>query len=114
MDELNLPIIKKLYELYKLLYDYRASIPKLDRYAIWQRCDELVLDILENFLSAAYAQNLEKIAILKNASKKLNILRILVRLVKDIKAIDGKKYITLQEFINEIGRMLGGWMRSGN
>src|SRR3989344_3181301 len=114
MDELNLPIIKKLYELYKLFYDYHASIPKLDRYAIWQRCDELVLDILENFLSAAYAQKLEKIAILKNASKKLNILRILVRLVKDIKAIDGKKYITLQEFINEIGRMLGGWMRSGN
>lgn len=49
---------------------------------------------------------------LKHGSKKLNIIRILIRLMKETGALDNKKYIALQEHIDEIGRMIGGWMRS--
>jgi len=49
---------------------------------------------------------------LKEASLKLNVLRVFVRLLKDIKAIDSKKYVTLETMVDEIGRMLGGWIRS--
>ena len=32
--------------------------------------------------------------------------------MKDIKSIDNKKYLALQTTIDEIGRMLGGWIKS--
>jgi tyrosine-protein phosphatase YwqE len=32
--------------------------------------------------------------------------------MKDIKAIDDKKYILIEANLDEIGRMLGGWIKS--
>jgi len=49
---------------------------------------------------------------LEKASIKLNFLRVFLRLCRDVKAIDTKKYIEWEEAIDEIGRMLGGWIKS--
>jgi hypothetical protein len=65
-------------------------------------------------LSASYKQKFEKVAVLEKVSLNLNVLRILLRLMKEIKTIDNKKYTTFEEILDEIGRMLGGWMRSLN
>jgi hypothetical protein len=51
---------------------------------------------------------------LEKASVKLNLLRFLFRLMKETKTFDNKKYVVLQEMVDEIGRMLGGWIRSSN
>lgn len=112
MDEFDIPIFKKTYELYKALYGFRNVIPKQDRYTLWQRCENLILDILENILCASQLPKSGKIPILEKTSLKLNLLRIFIRLSKEIKILDNKKYVLLQESIDEIGRMLGGWIRS--
>ena len=54
----------------------------------------------------------EKVPTLEKASVKLNFLRIFVRLMKDTKAIDNNKYVALEVEVDEIGRMLGGWIKS--
>lgn len=112
MDEFDIPIFKKSYDLYKLFYGYRLSVPKQDRYTIWQRSENIMLDAIESILLASQTYKMEKLPILNRASMKLNFLRIFLRLMKETKAIDQKKYITLEELIDEIGRMLGGWIRS--
>lgn len=63
-------------------------------------------------LAASEAQKIDKLPILKNVSVKLNLLRVFFRLAKDNKIIDTKKYMILEEMIDEIGRMLGGWIKS--
>jgi|SRR3989344_6008841 len=112
MEELDIPITKKLYELYRVFYGYRTTVPKQDRYTIWQKCDDMILGVLEYAVSASRSQKLDKLVLLEQASSKLNMLRIFIRLMKDTKVIDNKKYTTIQTHIDEIGRMLGGWMRS--
>lgn len=112
MDDFDIPIFKKTYDLYKTFYGYRNLIPKQDRYAICERCEKLILDVLENILAASKLQKAEKLTPLETASMKLNFLRVFIRLMKETKAIDGKKYIALETMIDEIGRMLGGWIRS--
>lgn len=112
MDDFDIPIFKKTYDLYKTFYGYRNLIPKQDRYAIYQRCDSLLLDVLENTLAASKLQKETKLMPLENASVKLNLLRVFIRLMKETKAIDSKKYLTLETSVDEIGRMLGGWIRS--
>jgi len=49
---------------------------------------------------------------LEKTSIELNFLRVCIRLMKDIKAIDAKKYIVIEANLDEIGRMLGGWIKS--
>lgn len=112
MDNFDIPIFKKSYELYKIFYSYRTIIPKQDRYAIWQRCESIILEIIENILLANQTIKSEKLPILEKTSMKLNSLRIFVRLIKETKVIDNKKYLAIEEVIDEIGRMLGGWIKS--
>jgi len=114
MNDLDIPILKKSYELYKVFHDYRRLVLKSDRFTIFQRCEDIIIDIVELFLEAGYSKSANKVPILEKASIKLNTLRFLIRLMKDTKSIDNKKYVALQEMIDEIGRMLGGWIRSSS
>ena len=56
----------------------------------------------------AYAKK-EHLAI---ANGKLDLLKLLVRLAYEIRVIDEKAYLILEERLQEVGRMLGGWIRS--
>ena len=64
-----------------------------------------MLDILENLLLASQLSKSEKLPILEKTSVKLNLLRIVLRLCKEVKVIDGKKYVEWQETLDEIGRI---------
>ncbi|MFA5386513.1 MAG: diversity-generating retroelement protein Avd [Candidatus Paceibacterota bacterium] len=112
MNDFDMPIFKKTYELYKVFYAYRNNVTKQDRYTLWQRCENLILDILENILWASQLSNTNKLTVLEKVSFKLNFLRVFLRLCKEIKVIDNRKYVLLQETVDEIGRMLGGWIKS--
>jgi hypothetical protein len=82
------------------------------RYTLWQKCENLLIDIIEEILMASQQSKAEKMPTLEKASVKLNFLRICIRLMKDLKAIDTKKYIIIEANLDEIGRMLGGWIKS--
>jgi len=100
--------------LYKVFHDYRKLVLKSDRFTIFKRSEDIIIDIVELFLEAGYSKGTNKAPILEKASVKLNTLRFLIRLMKDTKSLDNKKYVTIQEMIDEIGRMLGGWIRSSS
>lgn len=112
MNDFDIPIFKKIYELYKTFHELRTIINKQDRYTVWHKSEENILEILENILSASQAAKADKFLLLQKASIKLNLLRVFIRLMKDTKTLDGKKYLMLESLIDEIGRMLGGWIRS--
>jgi hypothetical protein len=112
MDNFDIPIFKKAYDLYQTFHGYRDTVKKCDRHTIWERSENTILDIIEGILAASEAYKIEKLPILKNVSVKLNLLRVFFRLAKDAKIIDIRKYMILEEKIDEIGRMLGGWMKS--
>mgnify|MGYP001569035570 CR=1 FL=1 len=112
MNEFDTPIFKKTYDLYKNFCGFRTTIPKQDRYTICQKCEDTILEVLEGILLASQTGKAEKLPILERTSVKLNFLRVFIRLMKDTKAIDNNKYTLLQGHIDEIGRMLGGWIKS--
>ena len=112
MDEFDIPIFKKTYELYKEFYGFRHAVSKQDHYTIWQRCENLILDILESILWASQLSKIEKLPVLEKSSLKLNFLRVFIRLCKETRVLDNKKYILCEEDMDEIGRMLGGWIKS--
>jgi hypothetical protein len=112
MDDFDIPIFKKTYDLYNEFYGLRNGVSKQDRFTIWQRCENLILEILEYILDASQLSKTEKLPLLQKASTKLNLLRVFLRLCKDTKVLDYKKYIHLEQDVDEIGKMLGGWIKS--
>lgn len=112
MEQVDIPILRKVYELYKTFHGLRGVVPKADRFTLWQRAENLILDILEGILLASQLSKAQKVPHLEQVSMKLNVLRVFLRLTKDTKVLDMKKCLLLQEIVDEIGRMLGGWMKS--
>ncbi|EKE15829.1 MAG: hypothetical protein ACD_11C00103G0031 [uncultured bacterium] len=110
----EIPIIKKVYILYKTFYEYSKLFPKKDRYVLGGKCEEYIIETLELLLNASSAPRSEKQIFIKQANIKFDALKIFIRIANDIKMLDTKKYIAIQKQLQEIGRMLGGWQKSLN
>ncbi len=60
---------------------------------------------------ASYTHTTEKQALLNRGISKVDLIKLLMQLAWEIKALDNKKYAVLAEKFAEIGKMLGGWKR---
>ena len=107
---LDIPIFTKLYDFYQKLSFYVIKFPKTKRYTLGQKLDNLTLEIFELLFSIPIAEN--KTYTLQQISIKLDLLKILTRLSKDSQSLKDKNYLELQSLLQEIGRMLGGWLKS--
>lgn len=111
MDNFDVPIFKKTYDLYKEFYICLKSFPKQDKYSLGEKCNLILIEILGYLLEAGRLDSLEKLSCLEKISVKLNLFRVYIRLAKDIRVLENKKYVLIQEMVDEMGRMLGGWIR---
>lgn len=108
----DLPIIQRVYDFYKLFYQYLDHFPKKSRGVLGQKIETIILELLESITRASFAKLNFKSSDLQTASIKLDFLKILVRLSYELRVIDQKKYLTMEEKLIEIGKMLGGWIKS--
>ncbi|MFH1947351.1 MAG: diversity-generating retroelement protein Avd [Candidatus Magasanikbacteria bacterium] len=108
----DIPAIAKTIGLYKQFYGFLGSFPKRDKYVLGTRIENYIIDLLENLLLASKQPKTCKLPTLLQADQKLGMLKIFIRLALEVKIIDDKKYLILQERLAEIGRMLGGWIKT--
>lgn len=108
----EIPIIQKVYDFYRELYLAVEKMPKKNKYTLGEKLGRTTLDLMELLIMASYAHKEDKNIFLGKANAKLELLKILVRLAEEIKTINTKKYLLLEERLQETGKMLGGWMRS--
>ncbi len=108
----EVPILKKTIDLYTAYYRYLEVFPKKDKYALGARCERLMIEVIELLLETSYLPKEAKRATLLKANTKFETLKVLIRLLNNLKILEQKKYIVLQGSLQEIGRMLGGWIKS--
>lgn len=61
---------------------------------------------------AGYLPRDQKLPTLQKLSIKLDILKILLRLAQETKCLENNKYQQLVSITIEIGKMLGGWIKT--
>lgn len=101
--------ITKTYDLLKWLMPAVSKFPKDKKYTLGKRIEDKLLDILELLLHANYSKI--KLEILKKANIELEVFRHLIRLSYDLRFINFRKYGFISRSINEIGRLIGGWIK---
>jgi four helix bundle protein len=106
----DLIIFQKTYDLILWLYPAVNKFPKSQRFILGQQIENTILEILKGIIEANV--ECQKIVYLKKISVELDKLRILIRLSKDLRFINIRQYGFAADKINEIGKMLGGWMNS--
>lgn len=107
---MNLPIFEKTYELLLWLFPHINKFPKHQRYVLGQQLQNTALTLL---LGIVWANQMPvKLPHLLEMSRELDKLRILLRLAKDLRFISIRQYQFAAELCNEVGRMLGGWIKA--
>jgi hypothetical protein len=66
-------------------------------------------DLLETLIEAKFRRDRE--ALLQAANLKLEVLRFQVRLARDLQCLRTNSYAFASRQIDEIGKLVGGWMR---
>ena len=108
----EIPLIQKIYDFYRELYLVTEKMPKKDKHSLGIKIDKTTLDLMELAIEAGSTSGSDKAPLLTEASTKLDVLKLLIRLTYDVKATDQKKYLKLEEQLQEIGKMIGGWIKS--
>lgn len=106
----DLKILQKTYDMIKYGNTALRQYPKSEKYALVSDIKRSMYHMLELIIRAGKAKN--KKHILFDIDVELNILRTFVRLSadKDVKYLPLRKYEFWSKQLDEIGRMLGGWI----
>ncbi|HMD98348.1 MAG TPA: diversity-generating retroelement protein Avd [Terriglobia bacterium] len=103
-------VVGKTYDLVLWLLPKAEKFPHSYRFSLGDRVVSYGLDLLLILVAAAYT--VDKGTLLEQASQKVNGLRYLLRLAKDLRLLSMDGYGFALERLDEIGRMVGGWRRA--
>lgn len=103
------PVVEKHYKLIIWFLPKLSKYPKDQRFLLGDRIEKLMLEILELLVMANYSA--AKMDILSKAKLKIDCLRYMVRISKDMKYINMQAYDFFSQSILEVGRMTGGWLK---
>ncbi|MBI5221178.1 MAG: four helix bundle protein [Candidatus Magasanikbacteria bacterium] len=106
----DLPILMKLNESYKLWHGFLIHLPRLTRFTLGTKIDNLFTDCLELSLLAGYTSKIEKVGTVQKLSTKFDALKFFLKVAWELKALDTNKYTTLSNSLTPIGKMIGGWL----
>jgi len=106
------PVYTSLVNLIGWSLDRTASLPKSHRFTFGERVDRLSLDCLELALEAIWSPPGSKAAPLRRLNLNLEKLRVFWRLICDRRWISAQQLLFVSQLLDEIGRMVGGWLKS--
>jgi four helix bundle protein len=106
----NLKLFQKSYDFYKWIYPILKDFPKSERYTLVEKIHDTLLSFISKVVEARKVE--DKNRILKQADAELEKLKVLMRLSKDQEFISMGQYRKASEKLDELGKMLGGWMKS--
>ena len=104
------PVVEKHYKLILWMLPKIANFPKDQRFLLADRIERVLLDVLEMLIEAVYSKRRKEILIRINL--KLDVLRFMMRITKDMKYVNIKAYDFFSQSVLEIGSMVGGWMKT--
>jgi hypothetical protein len=108
----TLSIVEKTYQIYKRLVIINTKLPDVYRPDLGRQCLNTTETLLQTFFMAQYAPKTHKGAYLLKAQSQLDVLNLQLRLYLDLKLANETKIFQLLSDSQEVGRMLGGWLKS--
>lgn len=107
----DIPILDVFKNCYLLWHNFLPHLPRLTRYTLGVKIDNLFIELLEITHTAKYAKREEKMLFLDKISRKLDNLKFFVTLLWEAKGINANNYGQLAQKLSGAGAMLGGWIK---
>lgn len=81
----------------------------MNRFGIWQKVEKHTSNCIGLGLEASLSTRNTKGVLIRELRVQIEIIKHLCRICHDIKILEQRKYILLQERLQEISKMASGW-----
>jgi hypothetical protein len=106
----SLPVYKASYDLLLEIFIFSKELSREYKYTVGQDLKKEVIGLLVGIYQANRVHEKEKI--IQETREKLVIIRLYIRILKDLKEINIKKFAYINLKIENVSRQLAGWQNS--
>jgi len=101
--------LEKAYRFVLWVVPTVEKFPRSQRFLLGDRIQTAAVDVLDGLVEATYTRN--RTPILRRVNLLIERLRLLIRLAMDLRHLDRRRYEFAARSLDEIGRLVGGWLR---
>ena len=112
MSNNELIIIPKVEKYIEYILTILIKLPRTEKFSIGTEMKTSVYNMLKNILLASKMDKTKRLEIYNVVDAEIYYQRICIRIMYNQKWIDEKKYKHSNELLSEIGRLLGGLIKS--
>lgn len=106
----ELPVIARAYDLLIWTARHAARFSRAHRFSVGDRMERQVYGVLDGLLRAKFTR--DRAGLLRQVNLELEVFRFQLRMARDLKCFSLDSYGHAAGAVNEIGQMVGGWLRS--
>lgn len=106
----QLPVYKQSYDLLLELYTLSKNMERDFKFTLGAKIKNEVTDLIVNVYRAN--SRVDKAILIANARENIEVVRLLMRLYKDLKQIKTNEYVSVSQKIESVSKQLAAWHNS--
>ncbi len=106
----ELPVYKASYDLLLDIFQFTTNFTREYKFTLGERLKNEAVELIVLVFRAN--SKTSKYDILQEAREQIELLRLLIRLLKDLKQISLKSFVRINERVENVSKQLTGWQKS--
>ena len=107
----DIPILAKLGEVYKIWHAYLQHVPKITRFTLGAKIDNIFTECIDLALLASHQSKEKKAGTIELLNGRFKSLKFFLKLLWETRGMNTNVYSKISNHLAEIGRMIGGWQK---
>jgi hypothetical protein len=106
----ELPVYKATYDLLLAIFQFTKDFSKEYKYTVGESLKKETIELL----TLIYRVNTryQKSDVLQMAREQIEVIRLLIRVMKDMKQINLQKFVKINQAVENVSKQLSGWQKS--
>jgi hypothetical protein len=108
----NLPVYKQTYDLLLQLFRVCQNMERDYKFTIGENLKKEIITLIINVYRANSRENREKAPLLQMGRENVEVVRLLLRRLEDLRQIGIKEFILANEKLESVSKQLAAWHNS--
>ena len=106
----ELPVYKASYDLLLEIFQFTKEFSKDFKYTVGESLKNETVKLLTLIFRAN--SRTDKQMVLQEAREQIEVIRLLIRLMKDMRQVSLKIFVQVNQKVEEVSKQLTGWQKS--
>ncbi|MDY0315776.1 MAG: four helix bundle protein [Bacteroidales bacterium] len=106
----SLPVYKATYDLLIEIFQFTKNFNKEFKYTSGESLKKETIELV--ILIYRANTKYQKADLLQMAREQIEVIRLLIRVMKDMKQISLEKYVKVNQAVENVSKQLSGWQKS--